>query len=192
MKAKKRLLLLLALVAVLAAVSAMYAYDTVEGRTRNVITTGKVEISINETSPDKAGMITGTVTAQGIEFDNVLPGQTASKLVTIRNDAEPCWLRVRVGVSVEPEPDDGSDPAELIVPSINGNKWTKNGDYYYYDNVLNTGDVTEPALFDSVLFAPEMGNAYVGSTVKLTVEAEAIQYKNNEVASATLAWGDGA
>ena len=42
MKAKKRLLLLLALVAVLAAVSAMYAYDTIEGRTRNVITTGKV------------------------------------------------------------------------------------------------------------------------------------------------------
>ena len=188
MKAKKTLLLLLALIVIFAAVSATLANDAVEARTRNRITTGSVEIAIDETSPDGEGRITGTITGQGIEFENVMPGQTASKIVTIRNDAEACWLRVRVDISVDPEPTDGSDPKELIVPNFSGDNWVKDGEYYYYDQHMEKGDVTAPALFDSVLFAPGMGNDYAGAVIKLTVTAEAIQYRNNEAADAIQAW----
>ena len=189
MKAKKTLLLLLALIVIFAAVSATLANDTVETRTRNRITTGSVEIAIDETSAAGDGRIAGTITGQGVEFDNVMPGQTASKVVTIRNDAEACWLRVRVDISVDPTPQDGSDPKELIVPNFSGDNWVKDGEYYYYNRHMEKGDVTAPALFDSVLFAPGMGNDYAGAVIRLTVTAEAIRYRNNEAEDAIRAWG---
>ena len=57
MKNKKALLLLLALLLIFAVVSATVANTTVEGRTRNVITTGEVKISINEKTKAVNGVI---------------------------------------------------------------------------------------------------------------------------------------
>ena len=176
MKKKKILLLLLALTAILAVVAGTFANDTVEGRSRNVITTGAVNISINETTSAINGVIRSD--GSGIDFSGVLPGQTAEKIVTIRNDAEKCWLRVRVDVTVTPKPDDGSDPAQLIVPNIDPALWRYENGYYYYHIPLETGATA--AMFDTVLFAPTIGNAYAGSQAKMIITAEATQYKNNE------------
>ena len=176
MKAKKRLLLILALIVVFAVVSATLANDAAEGRSRNIITTGEVRISINENTTAVNGVIRAD--GSGIDFTDVLPGQTASKVVTIKNEAEKCWLRVKVGISVTPPPNDGSDPAELIVPNIDTNDWQFDGGYYYYKTPLETGD--SAAMFDKVLFAPTIGNAYAGSKASMNVTAEATQFANNE------------
>lgn len=182
MKIKKALLLLIAILLVFAVVSATLANDTVEGRTRNVITTGEVKISINENTT----AVNGVIRADGIDFTHVLPGQATEKIVTIKNEAEKCWLRVKVEISVTPEPNDGSDPAALIVPNIDSNKWYSDGGYYYYAQPLETG--AEAAMFDKVLFAPSIGNAYAGSQAKMIITAEAIQYKNNVVENPVDAW----
>ena len=179
MKIKKARLLLIAILLVFAVVSATLANDTVDERTRNVITTGEVKISINE----KTEAVNGVIRADGsgIDFTHVLPGQATEKIVTIKNEAEKCWLRVKVEISVTPEPNDGSDPAALIVPNIDSNKWYSDGGYYYYAQPLETGD--EAAMFDKVLFAPSIGNAYAGSQAKMIITAEATQYVNNETMS---------
>lgn len=179
MKAKTRILLLLAVVAIFALVSVMLANETVEERTRNVITTGEVKISINENTTAVNGVIRAD--GSGIDFTHVLPGQATEKIVTIKNEAEKCWLRVKVEISVTPEPTDGSDPAALIVPNIDSTKWYSDGGYYYYAQPLETGD--EAAMFDKVLFAPSIGNAYAGSQAKMIITAEATQYVNNETMS---------
>lgn len=176
MKAKTRILLLLAVVAIFALVSVMLANETVEERTRNVITTGEVKISINEDTKAVNGVIRSD--GSGIDFTDVLPGQTTSKIVTIRNEAEKCWLRVKVTITVDPEPNDGSNPAELIVPNIDSSLWTYRDGYYYFHEPLETDAVA--AMFDKVLFAPSIGNAYAGSQAKMVITAEATQFKNNE------------
>ena len=180
MKVKKvLLLLLLALLLIFAVVSATVANTTVEGRTRNVITTGKVDISINESTKAANGVIRAD--GKGIDFSAVVPGQTASKIVTIKNEAEKCWLRVKVEITVTPAPGDGSDPAQLIVPNIDGSLWRYENGYYYYQKPLESGETA--AMFDQVLFAPSIGNAYAGSQAKMVITAEATQYKNNETMS---------
>lgn len=184
MKAKKRLLLLLALIIIFAVVSATLANDTVEDRTRNVLTTGEVRISINENTTSVNGVIRAD--GSGIDFTDVLPGQTASKIVTITNEAEKCWLRVKVEISVLPEPNDGSDPSELIVPNIDCNEWIYSGGYYYFNAPLETGGSAD--MFDKVLFAPAIGNAYAGSKATMNITAEAIQFVNNEVDNPIDAW----
>lgn len=187
MKAKKRLLLLLALIIIFAVVSATLANEAVEDRTRNVLTTGEVRISINEDTSEAYG-VKGVIRSDlsGIDFTDVLPGQTASKIVTINNEAEKCWLRVKVTISVDPEPNDGSDPSELIVPNIDCNEWSYSGGYYYFNAPLETGG--SAAMFDKVLFAPAIGNAYAGSKATMNITAEAIQFVNNEVDNPIDAW----
>lgn len=183
MKIKKALLLLIAILLVFAVVSATLANDTVEGRTRNVITTGEVKISINEATEVNGVIHEGL---SSIDFTDVLPGQTTSKIVTIKNEAEKCWLRVKVEIAVEPTPEDGSKPSELIVPNIDSNLWSYSGGYYYFRKPLETNDIA--AMFDKVLFAPSIGNAYAGSQAKMIITAEAIQYKNNVVENPVDAW----
>ena len=180
MKIKKALLLLLALLLIFAVVSATVANTTVEGRTRNVITTGEVKISINEKTEEA---VKGVIRADGsgIDFSAVVPGQAASKIVTIKNEAEKCWLRVKVEITVNPAPSDGSDPARLIIPNIDDTLWQYDNGYYYYNHPLESGDTAE--MFDQVLFAPGIGNAYAGSQAKMVITAEATQYKNNETMS---------
>lgn len=180
MKNKKALLLLLALLLIFAVVSATVANTTVEGRTRNVITTGEVKISINEKTEEA---VKGVIRADGsgIDFSAVVPGQAASKIVTIKNEAEKCWLRVKVDITVTPVPGDGSDPARLIIPNIDDTLWQYDNGYYYYKHPLESGDTAE--MFDQVLFAPSIGNAYAGSQAKMVITAEATQYKNNETMS---------
>lgn len=180
MKNKKALLLLLALLLIFAVVSATVANTTVEGRTRNVITTGEVKISINEKTEEA---VKGVIRADGsgIDFSAVVPGQAASKIVTIKNEAEKCWLRVKVEITVTPAPSDGSDPARLIIPNIDDTLWQYDNGYYYYNHPLESGDTAE--MFDQVLFAPGIGNAYAGSQAKMVITAEATQYKNNETMS---------
>ena len=185
MKAKKRLLLLLALIIIFAVVSATLANENREDRYRNVLTTGEVKISINETTKKGYG-VEGVIRKGGIDFTDVLPGQTASKIVTITNDADDCWLRVKVEISVDPAPNDGSDPAALIVPNVDSNKWFYSGGYYYFHEPLRNGNSTD--MFDKVLFAPAIGNAYAGKTATMNITAEAIQYKNNEVENPVNAW----
>jgi len=184
----KKFILLLALIVIFGAVSVTLAYDAVETRTRNAITTGKVEIAIDETSSSPSAVKTKS---GELNFSGIMPGQTVSKEVSIRNEAADCWLRVKVvkDVVMAEGVEKPADFERMIGIDYDATNWEESDGYYYYKTMLGSGTSTATPLFTHVTFAPQMGNEYVGSTVSVTVTAEAIQYKNNE--DGLLAWGGG-
>lgn len=176
MRSKKWLLFLLVVFAAFAVISVTLANDTVSRRTRNVITTGKVDITINEKTTATNGI--ARADGSGIDFTDVLPGNTVEKIVTVTNKDEKCWLLVKIDVIVDPEPDDGSEPTALIVPNVDKTLWNYSDGYYYYVKALEKNETV--SLFDEVSFDSLIGNAYIGSKAKMTITAEAAQYVNNE------------
>lgn len=194
---KKSLFLLLALLGIFSVLSFTLANPNYSIRSRNIITTGKVNITIQEASPAGDGYISGVdkQDGTGIEFSNITPGMIASKIVNIKNTDEACWLRVAVQTRVTLA--DGSiaeKGPQMISMNIDRSAdscWKYQDGYYYYKDPLQKDDVTQQPLFTEVQFAPQMGNEYAGCVVEVKVSAEAIQYKNNEVSDVTLAWHDG-
>ena len=178
---KKKVLAVLAVVLCLSVLGDVTAaYFTAKDTAHNVITTGNVDIRIVEQQkvddklvPYPDGPIQG-----------VMPGAEVSKIVTVRNTGSgDAWVRVHLDRSFTLSPDApeklpaGADPM-LMELDVNTAAWEQDGEWYYYRTPLAVGAGTEP-LFESVTFAPEMGNAYQGATADIVVSAQAVQVKNN-------------
>ena len=186
---KKKIVSLAVVIALLAtAVAGTYAYFTDEDIAHNVITTGKIDITLN----DK------TIEA-GVEVDfpedgvfGVMPTQTVDKIVSVTNSGEgDAWVRIWI----EPAIKDANE-AELplmitnqagaAVPAFTINltgseKWICGSDgYWYYTESVAAGKTTD-VLFDSVTFNPELGNEYQNCTATIDVTAEAVQTVNNPI-----------
>ena len=172
------------LIIILLAVAAYgtWAYFTAEARTTNVITTGTIDITLNETTTDADG---NSVAFPKEGISGVMPGQSVDKLVTVVNEGTgESWIRV--GVSSRIDAADGTElPLELtngedvLSFDINEEKWTDGEDgYYYYADPVDPGDVTEQ-LFSQVTFNKLMGNEYQNCTAYVDVAAQAVQVKHN-------------
>lgn len=180
---KKALAMLLALVLLIAAVGGTLALFTREARATNVITTGTVDITLTETGSgtpieDPDGNQTG------LAFTNIMPGTTVTKVPTVTNTGTAdAYVRAIVAVTIKAA--DGvtelRSRAPVVTFNIDGGKWvTKAGEqYYYYNKVLTPGESVD--LFNQVTFDPAMGNEYQGCTVTVSIQAQAVQAKNNEI-----------
>lgn len=184
---KKALAMLLALVLLIAAVGGTLALFTREARATNVITTGTVDITLTETGSgtpieDPDGNQTG------LAFTNIMPGTTVTKVPTVTNTGTAdAYVRAIVAVTIKAA--DGvtelstvlRSGAPVVTFNIDGGKWvTKSGEqYYYYNKVLTPGESVD--LFNQVTFDPAMGNEYQGCTVTVSIQAQAVQAKNNEI-----------
>ncbi|MGN1019019.1 MAG: SipW-dependent-type signal peptide-containing protein [Aristaeellaceae bacterium] len=173
---RKRRLVLLAMALCIAAVTATgtLAYFTAEETAYNVITTGVLDMILHETT-------TGGVPFPADGLDNIMPGMVVDKRVTVENAGGVAfYLRVAVDETITPAEGVTEELSfEYITLDINQDDWTLGTDgYYYYNTALEPGDTTEP-LFNTVTFAPEMGNAYMGARMEITVRAEAVQSRNN-------------
>lgn len=188
---RKKLLggsLLLILVALFA--YGTWAYFTAEARTTNVITTGTIDISLQETTKDADG---NQVAFPGEGISGVMPGVSVDKLVTVKNEGtSDAWIRV--GVVNKITAADGKTDLPLTLAKGGDvlsfdiqSKWTESGGYYYYNDPVGANESTEP-LFTQVTFNTAMGNEYQGCTAYVDVVAEAVQVKNNGT-SATEAAG---
>ena len=167
-----------ALIVSMLSISAMgtLAYFTDTGIAHNVITSGKVDITLND--------------AMGYDEDNqpvrelkgVMPGVTYDKVVSVTNepDSQNAWVRIKLEKVIEPAPDVKAeiDPSLVIINFPEKNKWVEKGDYWYYTDILKPGDTTEN-LFETVTIHENMGNEYQGCTVYIDVTAEAVQADNN-------------
>ena len=169
-----------ALIVSMLSISAMgtLAYFTDTGIAHNVITSGKVDITLND--------------AMGYDEDHqpirelkgVMPGVTYDKVVSVTNEADSqnAWVRnklekvIELASGVEAE----IDPSLAIInfPKESKWKWVEDEDYWYYTDILKPGDTTEN-LFETVTIDKNMGNEYQNSTVKILVTAEAVQADNN-------------
>ena len=177
----KILLAAAAIICITTAATGTLAYFTSEDTAHNVITSGGVNIEVVEKTRDGDGVLVD-FPEEGIT--GVMPGTDVSKLVSVKNTgASETWIRVRVEAGIK-----GADGADLPltidgdVPVMTyevGRNWSLSEDgYYYYALPVTPGESTE-LLFDTVSFAPKMGNEYQDCTANIVISAQAVQTANN-------------
>lgn len=167
----KRKIFSVAIMAVCLSICSMgtLAYFTDHTQAHNVITSGNIQIDLLETRAD------------GSTFENVIgvmPGTVVSKIVQVKNIGDnPAWIRVQVDKEIT-KADRTAGDASLLELDFDKEHWIAQDGYYYYHKALAKNAVTEP-LFETVTFAPSMGNEYQNSTAQVYVFAQATQADNN-------------
>lgn len=169
---KRKLLILSALAICIAMlVTGTLAYFTAEGRAHNVITTGGVEIAVQEWADEEK-------TKPFEDLTGIMPGMTVTKIAEIKNTgASDAWVRVKVEKNIELK-GEGTPDTGLVELALNTAYWTEKDGYYYYTKALKPGEVTAP-VFTSVTFNATMGNEYQNATATVDVSAQAVQTANN-------------
>lgn len=165
--------------------------------TRNVITTGDVDIELTTFGyrvDDDSG--TYALVSNPSPAVTVLPGVDIPRDATVRNLDEAAYIRVRfvlkfydaqgneVPLAVAGAPFTVTMRQDMT--SVEANKWVKDGDWFYFTGDLGAGTGVVPtgstigALSVNITAASDMGNEYNGAgyTAKLTAEAQAVQWKN--------------
>lgn len=169
---KRKILILSVLVICLAMIAAgSLAYYTADTKAHNVITTGNVDIELNEWANEE----------RTEKFENqtgVMPGKDVTKIVEVKNvGTGSAWVCVQMFVDVYAE--NGKQlPTEPVKLDINDTDWTYQDGYYYYNKPLAPGATTEP-LFTTVSFDEQMGNEYQNAKAKIDITAIAVQSANN-------------
>ena len=180
---KRKLLILSVLVICIATLAAgTLAYFTSEGNAHNVITTGGVEIAVQEWA-DKEKQTPFE------DLEGIMPGMTVTKIAEIKNTgASDAWIRVLVTKKIQLA-GDGTPNTALVELNLNLTDWTQGTDgYLYYNKALTPGEVTAP-LFTTVTFNATMGNEYQNAVATVTVLAQAVQTANNgETVMAAKGW----
>lgn len=167
-----------ALVAVVG-IGATLAYFTDSEEQTNVVTMGHVDIDLTETSQEKDSILT----ENGLQFNNVMPGDVVSKVptVTVVEDSQDAYIRMKMEISAE----EGSgitqqDLAELESRLSNqiteGTGWTYDGEYYYYNKVMTAGEAVD--FFTSVTVPETWANNTADESFSIKLTAEAIQAEN--------------
>lgn len=169
----KRKILILSVLAILIAILAAgsLAYYTADTKAHNVITTGSVDIELNEWANEE----------RTEKFENqtgVMPGKDVTKIVEVKNvGTGSAWVCVQMFVDVYAENGEGLPP-EPVKLDINDTDWTYQDGYYYYNKPLAPGATTEP-LFTTVSFDEQMGNEYQNAKAMIDITAIAVQFANN-------------
>ena len=169
----KKKLLILSLAAICLAITAIgtLAYFTSEGTAHNVITTGGVEIAVQEWADVEK-------TKPFEDLTGVMPNTTVTKIAEIKNTgASDAWVRVKVEKNIKLQ-GEGTSDTSLVELTLNTADWTEKDGYYYYKEALKPGEVTAP-IFTAVTFKPDMGNEYQNATATVDVTAQAVQTANN-------------
>lgn len=170
MKARNRLLLI-ALAAILLTVLTQpsLAYYTTIGKATNVVTSGDIQLQIHEK------------TADGSDFPEegvyVIPGDIVSKQVSVENVCgHPFYLRVKLvsGTTNQELP-----PEECLKMDINTANWTLVDGFYYYNRILQPGEITENLFTQVEIVGSKVDQTHSGSTLSITVNAYAVQSENN-------------
>ena len=175
----KRKLLILSVLAICIATLAAgtLAYFTSEGKAHNVITTGGVEITVQEWADEEK-------TKPFEDLTGVMPNTTVTKIAEIKNTgASDAWVRVKVEKNIKLQ-GEGTSDTSLVELTLNTADWTEKDGYYYYTKVLKPGEVTAP-IFTAVTFKPDMGNEYQNATATVDVTAQAVQTANNGTSALT-------
>lgn len=154
------------------------AYFTTEKTATNIITSGNIQIDLQETAITEDGETVLFEDSQ--ERFDVMPAQEVSKIVKVKNTGDnAAYVRISVAKAIElAEGVQGEPNVELVTLDFDDENWTAKDGFYYYNEPLAPGATTE-ALFNNVTFEPEMGNMYQNSTATIKVNAQATQVKNN-------------
>lgn len=171
MAKNRRKLVVIALVAIVLSLFSYssLAYYALAGTATNVVTSGGIQFFIHET------------TDQGTPFPEegvyIVPGDVVSKKVTIESAcAHPFYLRVKIVYGVDSAELTAEDCFKLNIDQTN---WILHEGWYYYKDIVQPGETT-PEVFSHVeIVGDKVDNSYIGKTLTLTVNAQAVQSENN-------------
>ncbi len=188
---KRKLLFIAAALIVLSLIAGgTLAYFTAEDTARNVITSGAVTAELVE----QQRTADGELAPYPAEAIPVMPGQNVSKIVTVRSDEQPAWIRARYTIAVQDAAGKAMDiPAAKLAKVVSiepdAGRWTLRDGWWYYSEAVGGGESTS-ALFESIDFSgPDMGNEYQGATITVDVAVQVVQSANNgESALDAMGW----
>ena len=169
----KRKILILSVLAICIATLAAgtIAFFTAEGKAHNVITTGGVEIAVQEWADMEK-------TKPFENLTGVMPNAAVTKIAEVKNTgASDAWIRVKVEKNIQLQ-GEGTPDTGLVELTLNTDDWTEKDGYFYYTKALKPGEVTTP-IFTAVTFKADMGNEYQNATATVDVSAQAVQTANN-------------
>ena len=180
---KKRMLtaaLALCCLAVLA--TGTLAYFTAEETAQNVITMGSLKMELVELNEEGKPWT---------NVENIVPGMEVTKEAFVKNTGTVDFY-TRVKITKRFVNEQGEEKPELntklVRLDINEKYWEPGNDgFYYYKKPVAPGEETKP-LFTTVTFSTKMGNEYQNVKVKIDLDAQAVQSRNNGD-SATKATG---
>lgn len=176
---KKRILLLaLVITACSFAGIGSLAYFTANERTENVITAGNVDIELCKETPDGKPFPDERLTG-------IMPGQVIDKIVYVKNTGQnTAWIRVKPVKICTLADGTSADPEEVetkIRLNLNEEDWTERDGWYYYNEPVEAGGQTA-RLFTAITFDSSLDNRYKKSSVRVNVDAQAVQVDNNGTA----------
>lgn len=167
------------------AVGGTLAWFTDTETATNIVTTGKVDIKL-----DEYGGKDGVIKDGGLTYDDVMPGDTFQKTVTIKNMENDAYVRANIIVSgsetVLSAFGDENLENDITFEGLGDDvKWTKNeedGSYFttvYYDGIMKASDGNPWTVFSNIII-PGKGwdNAFADEEFNIKVVAEAIQSSN--------------
>ena len=158
------------------------AYYVANETAHNVISTGGLDIELVESAINESGRI---IPFQNL--NNLLPGETVSKIPQVRNLGKySAYIRAKVqSVATLADGTKVDVPASLVGVNYDQANWKHDEDgYFYYNEALKEAELSKE-LFDTVTIAPELGNIYKDATFAITVSVEAVQAVNNGASAIT-------
>jgi len=163
--------------AALMVVGGTLAWFTSEAEVTNTFTAGTVEIEIMEGEQEKN--ISNWNPGDTTDYD-VWVKSLGSKDTYVRVKLEPVWY----DDDGEAEVDENN--VELTLAEDWEDYWVLADGWYYYKNILGEDDETSLLLDEVHLKGEETDNKYQGLTLKIKVEAQAVQASNDAY---KVAWG---
>lgn len=189
---KRKITLLAVLVIVLAILAgSTLAYFTDKEVAHNVITSGGIDIEVDEwTDLDGDGEFDDGEEWPEEGFEDVTPNADISKIVSVTNLDSKSWIRVQVTVIIEKEVngqtielplylDDGTPV--VTITGLDTTNWVYGDDGYWYYNTALAKDEETTDLFTGVHFSAATPNDYAHSVCNVYVYAEAVQADNNDI-----------
>lgn len=171
--------------------STTLAYFTDTAVARNVITSGGVDIAIEEWQETPEGMI-----PYPDQHIRVMPATQVSKIVTVRNLDAQSFIRVKLELTLQDSNDqlmdiDAEEMEKIIHLIMNNQDWTEKDGWWYYGAAVNTNEVTLPLMTAVEFDGPNMTNEYQKTTLQIHVIAQAVQAANNGTSALeALGWSE--
>ena len=160
---KKRLFLLGLVFFFIMCISGIYSLSDEMNKTESGLSTSAVDIEIQEYNQNNEPFSeNGKI---------VMPGDEIMLIPRINNLGIECYIRAKITYTINNENFD-------ILNYIDGDykSWNKDGDYYYYNSVLDKEESVD--LFNRIEIPGNLSSAYQGKNVVVNIEVDAIQERN--------------
>lgn len=151
----------------LAAVPSGAATRTYSTEVTNTITTGDINISLEEFQLNPEGR-----RIPYVDGKLVVPGQRVDKIVTITNEAQKAWIRAKVEYNTK----DGLEGMSDDMLGGISSEWKKCGDYFYYTEPVDTAETVD--FFRQVVVPWEWDETCEEKGFSIGVTAQAVQAAN--------------